>query len=97
MLFRGLIHCQRKKLMRRDINWGYLTNACAGIRVHRMLKWLRAIKQTTAFLGLLTIVSVWTGVFLLAYQERDRASQDAVQKGRNLARVFDEYISRVIK
>jgi two-component system, sensor histidine kinase len=62
-----------------------------------MFQWLRALKQTTTGLGLLTIVVLWSGVFLLASQEREHASQSAEQRGRSLARVFEEYISRVIK
>src|ERR1700730_3074655 len=62
-----------------------------------MFQWLRALKQTTTGLGLLSIVVLWSGVFLLASQEREHASQSAEQRGRSLARVFEEYISRVIK
>src|ERR1700722_13359299 len=62
-----------------------------------MFQWLRALKQTTTGLGLLSIVVLWSGVFLLASQEREHASQAAQQRGRSLARVFEEYISRVVK
>jgi diguanylate cyclase (GGDEF)-like protein/PAS domain S-box-containing protein len=62
-----------------------------------MFKWLRAFSQTTTYLGLAMIAAVWTGVILLANQERERASQDGTQQGSKLTRVFEEYISRVIK
>jgi diguanylate cyclase (GGDEF)-like protein/PAS domain S-box-containing protein len=62
-----------------------------------MFQRLRSFNQTTTMLGLLTIVALWTGVFLLAHQERERASQNAVKRGGALARVFEEYISRTIK
>jgi diguanylate cyclase (GGDEF)-like protein/PAS domain S-box-containing protein len=62
-----------------------------------MVQWLRAFKDTTVYVGLLAIIAVWSAVFLLADQERQRASQDAAKRGGALARVFEEYISRVIK
>ncbi len=62
-----------------------------------MLQWLRALRQTTTYLGVVMIVAIWGGVFLLENEERNRADEDGVRQASNLARVFEEYISRVIK
>ncbi len=61
-----------------------------------MLQWIRAFAQTTTYLGVAMIVVIWGGVYLLANQAHDRAAEDGLRQGRNLARVFEEYISRVI-
>ena len=61
-----------------------------------MFQRLRAFAQTTTYLGLAVIVSIWCGVFFLTHEEHERAFEDGVRQGRNLARVFEEYISRVI-
>jgi len=62
-----------------------------------MFQRLHALKQTTIYLGAVIIVAVWSGVFLLANEERERANEEGLRKGTNLTRVFEEYISRVIK
>ncbi len=62
-----------------------------------MLQWLRALRQTTTYLGVVMIVAVWGGVFLLVNEEHNRADEDGVRQASNLARVFEEYISRVVK
>jgi diguanylate cyclase (GGDEF)-like protein/PAS domain S-box-containing protein len=61
-----------------------------------MLQRLRAFTQTTTCLGLAVIASIWCGVLFLTYEEHERAFEDGVRQGRNLGRVFEEYISRVI-
>jgi diguanylate cyclase (GGDEF)-like protein/PAS domain S-box-containing protein len=62
-----------------------------------MVQWLRVFRDTTVYVGLFAIIAVWSAVFLLADQEHERASQNAAKSGAALARVFEEYISRVIK
>jgi diguanylate cyclase (GGDEF)-like protein len=62
-----------------------------------MLQWLRALRQTTTYLGVVMIVAIWSGIFLLENEERKRANEDGIRQASNLARVFEEYISRVIK
>ena len=53
--------------------------------------------QTTTYLGVAVIAIIWGGIYLLASQEHERAYQDAVRQGSNLARVLEEYIRRVIE
>ncbi len=62
-----------------------------------MFPWVRAFRQTTTYLGLVMIAVIWGGVFWLANEEHERAVQDGLRQGGNLVRLFDEYISRVIK
>jgi diguanylate cyclase (GGDEF)-like protein/PAS domain S-box-containing protein len=61
-----------------------------------MFQWIRAFAQTTTYLGLAVIASIWCGVFFLTHEERARAYEEGVRQGSNLARVFEAYISRVI-
>jgi len=62
-----------------------------------MTKWFQALAQTTTYLGVAVIAIIWGGIYLLASQEHDRAYQDAVRQGSNLARVLEQYIRRVIE
>jgi len=62
-----------------------------------MTKWFLALAQTTTYLGVAVIAIIWGGIYLLANQEHDRAYQDAVRQGSNLARVLEQYIRRVIE
>lgn len=61
-----------------------------------MLQRLRAFAQMTTYLGIAVIVIMWCTVFYLAYEEHEEAAQIAVQQGGNLARIFEEYIARVV-
>jgi diguanylate cyclase (GGDEF)-like protein len=61
-----------------------------------MSHWIRAFAQTTTYLGVVMIVAVWGGIYFLSTQARDRAYEDGLRQGSNMARVFEEYISRVI-
>ena len=61
-----------------------------------MLRRLRAFAQTTTYLGVAVIASIWCGAILLTREEHERAAADGVRQGSNLARVFEEYIARVI-
>src|SRR5215467_14814538 len=63
---------------------------------HCMLRRLRAFAQTTTYLGVAVIASIWCGAILLKREEHERAAADGVRQGSNLARVFEEYIARVI-
>jgi diguanylate cyclase (GGDEF)-like protein len=62
-----------------------------------MYQWVRALRQTTTYLGLVMIAVIWGGVFWLANEAHERAAQDGLRQGSNLVRVFEEYIARVIK
>jgi diguanylate cyclase (GGDEF)-like protein len=61
-----------------------------------MFRWIRALAQTTTYLGVVMIAAVWGGIYFLSAQAYDRAYQDGLRQGTNMARVFEEYISRVI-
>src|ERR1700746_1121034 len=62
-----------------------------------MVLFLRAFRQTTTYWGILVVLAMWGGIYLLASQERERAYQDALRQGNNLVRVLDEYMSRVVR
>src|SRR5579884_2491331 len=61
-----------------------------------MTKWAQSIRQTTTYLGLAVIAAIWSGVFLLNEQEHQRAYDDAVRQGGNLALVLEEYVQRIV-
>jgi diguanylate cyclase (GGDEF)-like protein/PAS domain S-box-containing protein len=61
-----------------------------------MVKWIRALAQTATYLGVAMIAIIWTGVIFLTSSERQRAYEEGLLQGRNLTRVFEEYIARVI-
>jgi len=63
----------------------------------RLWQWFRAFAQITTFLGVAMIGVVWSGVYFLGQEERERAVQDAKRQGSNLTRVFAEYIARAIR
>jgi hypothetical protein len=62
-----------------------------------MPKWVRASAQTTTYLGVVMIVAIWGGIYFLSNEAYDRAYEDGLRQGSNLARVFEEYIARAIK
>jgi diguanylate cyclase (GGDEF)-like protein/PAS domain S-box-containing protein len=62
-----------------------------------MTKWAQAIRQTTTYLGLVVIAIIWSGIYLLSSEQHERAYQDALRQGSNLARVLEEYIERVVQ
>src|SRR5262249_30492946 len=56
----------------------------------------RSLAQTTTYLGMIVIIGIWCGALLLARVEHQHAYDEGVRQGTNLARVFKEYIARVI-
>jgi two-component sensor histidine kinase/PAS domain-containing protein len=50
----------------------------------------------TTYLGTAMIVIIWCTVFYLAHEEYEEAAELAVRQGTNLARIFEEYIARVV-
>jgi diguanylate cyclase (GGDEF)-like protein/PAS domain S-box-containing protein len=62
-----------------------------------MRKWFHAFRQTTTCLGVVVLAIIWGGIHLLTSQEHERAYQDALRQGGNLARVLEEYIRRVVQ
>ena len=61
-----------------------------------MSQWIRAFAQTTTYLGVAMIAAIWGGIYFLTGEAYDRAYDDGLRQGSNLARVFEEYISRAI-
>jgi diguanylate cyclase (GGDEF)-like protein len=61
-----------------------------------MSQWIRAFAQTTTYLGVVMIVAIWGGIYFLSTQAYDRAYEDGLRQGSNMARVFEEYIARAI-
>jgi PAS domain S-box-containing protein len=57
---------------------------------------LHKFAQTTTYLGMAVIFIVWCGVIYLAHEEHQRAYANGIRQGSNLARIFQEYISRVV-
>src|ERR1700726_4945857 len=62
-----------------------------------MSLWIRAFAQTTTYLGVAMIAAIWGGIYFLSNEAYDRAYEDGLRQGSNLARVFEEYIARAIK
>ena len=61
-----------------------------------MLHRLRKFAQTTTYLGAGMIVIIWCGIIYLAFEGHRRAYEDGLRQGSDLARTFQEYLSRVI-
>jgi diguanylate cyclase (GGDEF)-like protein/PAS domain S-box-containing protein len=61
-----------------------------------MTKWIQSVRQTTTYLGFAVIAVIWSGVVLLNWQDYQRAYEDAVRQGGNLALVLEEYVQRVV-
>ena len=62
-----------------------------------MTKWAKAFRQTTTYLGVVVIAIIWSGIYLLASEQRERAYQEAERQGSNLTRVLEEYIRRIVQ
>jgi diguanylate cyclase (GGDEF)-like protein/PAS domain S-box-containing protein len=62
-----------------------------------MFNRLRACAQTTTVLGVAMIVLIWSGVVFLSGSERDHAYEAGLRQGNNLTRIFEAYISQVVK
>jgi diguanylate cyclase (GGDEF)-like protein/PAS domain S-box-containing protein len=61
-----------------------------------MAKWVQSVRQTTTYLGFAVIAVIWSGVVLLNRQDHQRAYEDAVRQGGNLALVLEEYVQRIV-
>lgn len=59
--------------------------------------WLRTSLQGTIVLGLAMIALVWTSVWFHLSVQREAAIRAAFQDTANLARTFEEHISRIIR
>jgi diguanylate cyclase (GGDEF)-like protein/PAS domain S-box-containing protein len=60
-------------------------------------RWLRATAQGSTLLGVLMIGLVWTSLSFHLEAERSNAERAAVHNSDNLARAFEEHLSRSIK
>ena len=58
--------------------------------------WLRAIGQSSTYLGLALIGFIWISLSFHLQVERSAAERAAIQNSRNLVRVFEEHLSRSI-
>src|SRR5882762_2166900 len=68
--------------------WPYSTLVTNGPR------WLRAIAQGSTLLSAIAIGLVWTGVIVVLDVKRSDVEREAVQNSANLARAFEEHLSR---
>ena len=62
-----------------------------------MFNRLRAFAQTTTVLGVAMIILIWGGVVFLSGAERERAYEAGLRQGNTLTRIFEAYISQVVK
>jgi len=60
-------------------------------------RWLRAIAQGSTLLGVLMIGLVWTSLSFHLEVDRSNTERAAVHNSANLARAFEEHLSRSIK
>jgi len=61
-----------------------------------MLRWFRSLAHATTVLALVVVIGIWCGAILLARVEHQHAYDEGLRQGANLARVFKEYIARVV-
>jgi methyl-accepting chemotaxis protein len=67
------------------------------MNVHRLIQFLRSLRQPAPLLGLVVIAICWTG---LAYQlsaEQTKTLDAAIERGNSLARLFEENTIRLVK
>jgi diguanylate cyclase (GGDEF)-like protein len=62
----------------------------------RSWRWLRASMQPATVLGLMMIAACWLGVSYILSIERSKSVEAAIQRGANLARLFEEHTSSTI-
>lgn len=63
----------------------------------RLSSWLRASLQGTTFLGVTMIVLIWTATAIYLRSVKQDDLQSAAQESSNLARAFEEHITRTIR
>ena len=67
------------------------------MKAHRLFRWLRAMLQPAPMFGMAIIAIFWFGLALLQSVERSKTLEDAIQRGDNLTRLFEENTIRLIK
>jgi hypothetical protein len=60
-------------------------------------RWLRSVATGSTLLGLFMIVLVWAGLSFHQEVKRSNAERAALQDSDNLARAFEEHLSRSLK
>lgn len=65
------------------------------MKVKRANLWYYAFAQPATYLGIIAIIIILSGAFFLEKEEYNRAYEDGIQSGANLARVFESNISRI--
>jgi diguanylate cyclase (GGDEF)-like protein/PAS domain S-box-containing protein len=63
----------------------------------RLRRFGRSLWQTATYLGVAMIACIWIGVLLLTEEARRRAVENGVREGSNLTRIFEQYISHVVR
>ena len=66
------------------------------INNHNWRVWLRAVAQVSVCLGAVTIGLIWLSVSFHLAVERVKSEQAAIQNSGNLARAFEEHLTRLI-
>ncbi|MCC6780315.1 MAG: EAL domain-containing protein [Hyphomicrobiales bacterium] len=67
------------------------------LSIRGLCRFARSLWQTATYLGLALIVCIWIGVVLLSEEARRRAIDNGVREGGNLTRIFEQYISNLIR
>src|SRR5882672_10695139 len=62
--------------------------------IETAVRWLRAVAQGSTLLSVMMIVLVWVGVGFHLKVEHGDAERAATQNSANLARAFEEHLSR---
>src|SRR6202048_279313 len=75
---------------------------CSGLwRFDRLIetgtRWLRVVAQGSTLLGVLMIGCLWGGLGIYSESKRAATERSAVQNSDNLARAFEEHLSRSLK
>jgi len=65
------------------------------MKAKRVNFWYYAFAQPATYLGIIAIIIILSGAFFLEKEEYNRAYEDGIQRGANLARVFESNISRI--
>src|SRR2546428_144566 len=63
----------------------------------RLFQWLRALLRPAPMFGMAMIAIFWIGLAFLLSVERTKTLEDALQRGDNLARLFEENTIRLFK
>jgi diguanylate cyclase (GGDEF)-like protein len=65
------------------------------IKLNRVNLWFCAFAQPTTLLGVVAIIIILSGAYFLKKEQYNRAYDDGIQRGDDLARVLEERVSRI--